>query len=120
MAKKREVYKGKAYINATYNNTVITISDQSGNVLVWSSAGLKGFKGPKKATPYAANVVANDVATKLKPFNMKSIDVYIKGIGHGRESAIRSLNSAGLKVESIKDVTPIPHNGPRPPKPRRV
>lgn len=120
MAKKRLISKGKAYINATYNNTVITITDMSGNVLVWSSAGSQGFKGPKKSTPYAATQIAEQIVQKLKPFNLKELDVYVKGIGHGRESAIRSLSNGGLIIKSIKDITPIPHNGPRPPKPRRV
>lgn len=121
MAKKKvDVPKGKAYIKASYNNTMITITDPSGAVLAWSSAGHKGFKGPKKATPYAATQIAYDVLEKIKPYNVKSVDVYVKGIGHGRESAIRTLNAGGLKVESIRDITPIPHNGPRPPKPRRV
>lgn len=120
MAKKREVQHGRVYIKATYNNTLITVTDSSGNVLAWSGAGLKGFKGPRKATPYAATVIANDVLQKVKPFNMRSVDVHVQGIGHGRESAIRTLNSGGLRVASIRDVTPVPHNGPRPPKPRRV
>ena len=120
MAKKRIVPKGKAYIKATYNNTMITITDMLGNVLAWSSAGLKGFKGPKKATPYAATQIAYDVLHKLKPFGMLEVDVFVKGIGHGRESAIRTLNTGGIKVKSIRDITPIPHNGPRPPGPRRV
>ncbi|HBH45944.1 MAG: 30S ribosomal protein S11 [Candidatus Jacksonbacteria bacterium RIFOXYC2_FULL_44_29] len=120
MAKKQIVPKGKAYIKASYNNTFILITDNSGNGLVWSSAGSKGFKGPKKATPYAASIVAEDIIAKLKPFGMKEIDILVKGIGHGRESAIRSLNAGGLKVKTIQDVTPVPHNGPRPPKPRRV
>lgn len=120
MAKKTIVTKGSAYIKASYNNTVITITDPSGNVLVWGTAGAKGFKGAKKATPYAASIVATDVIQKLKPYNMKEIDVFVRGIGHGRESAIRTLNSGGLKVRLIHDVTPVPHNGPRARKPRRV
>lgn len=120
MAKKREVTRGRAYIKATYNNTKITITDETGKVLVWSSAGYKGFKGPKKSTPFAATQIAYDVLNKVKEFGMKSVGVYVKGIGHGREAAIRTLNAGGLKVEAIRDITPIPHNGPRPPKPRRV
>ncbi|HCA67449.1 MAG: 30S ribosomal protein S11 [Candidatus Jacksonbacteria bacterium RIFOXYA2_FULL_44_7] len=120
MAKKREVQYGRVHIKATYNNTLITVTDPLGNALAWSGAGLKGFKGPRKATPYAASVIANDILQKIKPFNMKMVDVFVQGIGHGRESAIRTLNSGGLKVGSIRDVTPIPHNGPRQPKPRRV
>lgn len=118
--KRKDVPRARAYIQATYNNTVITITDQSGDVLAWSSAGLKGFKGPKKATPYAASIVGNDVLEKVKPYNVRMVDVRVKGIGHGRESAIRTLNAGGLKVESIKDITPVPHNGPRAKKPRRV
>jgi small subunit ribosomal protein S11 len=118
--KKRDVPKARAYIRATYNNTTIAITDSNGAVLAWSSAGLKGFKGPKKSTPYAATRTAEDVIAKIRPFNVKSVDVYVKGIGHGRESAIRTLNTYGIKVDSIRDVTPNPHNGPRPPKPRRV
>lgn len=120
MAKKKDVPIGKAYITASYNNTVITITDPGGNVLAWSTAGSKGFKGPRKATPYAATVTAYDVIQKIRSFNMRSVDVFVRGIGHGRESAIRTLNGGGLKVDSIRDVTPIPHNGPRPRKPRRV
>ena len=120
MAKKVEVYKGKAYIKASYNNTMITITDMRGNVLAWSSSGSHGFKGPKKATPYAASIIGQNIIQKVKPYNMRAIDIYVKGIGHGRESAIRTLNAGGLKVDSIRDVTPVPHNGPRPPKPRRV
>lgn len=120
MAKKQIVTKGKIYIKASYNNTVITITDMLGNVLVWSTAGLKGFKGPKKATPYAASIIANDIIAKLKPFGMREADVFVKGIGHGRESAVRTLNSGGIKINSIRDITPVPHNGPRPKKPRRV
>ncbi|MBI4360126.1 MAG: 30S ribosomal protein S11 [Candidatus Jacksonbacteria bacterium] len=120
MAKKREVPYGKIFIKATYNNTLITVTDPAGNVLAWSGAGVRGFKGPRKATPYAATVIANDVLQKIKLFNMRAADVSVRGIGHGRESAIRTLNSGGLKISSIRDVTPIPHNGPRQPKPRRV
>lgn len=118
--KKRDVPRARAYIQATYNNTLITITDLQGEVLAWSSAGLEGFKGPKKATPYAATKIAENIIAKVKPYNIKSVDIFVKGIGYGRESAIRTLNAHGLRVESIKDITPIPHNGPRPPKPRRV
>lgn len=118
--KKKDVPKGRAYIRATYNNTMITITDLQGGVLAWSSAGLKGFKGPKKSTPYAATRTAEDVIAKVRPYNVKSVEVYVTGIGHGRESAIRTLNAGGLGVESIRDITPVPHNGPRPPKQRRV
>ena len=118
--KKKFVTQGRAYIQATYNNTIVTITDQTGNVLAWSSAGHTGFKGPKKATPYAAGIIIRSVATKVKEFGLKSVDVFVKGVGAGREAAIRALNANGLNVMSIKDMTPIPHNGPRPPKIRRV
>lgn len=111
---------GRAYIQATYNNTMVTIADNSGNVLGWSAAGVVGFKGPKKATPYAATVVVKDVAEKVAQYGIKELQVFVKGIGGGRESAIRALNASGFFVRAIKDVTPIPHNGCRPPKPRRV
>lgn len=118
--KRLTIKKGEAHISATYNNTIITLTDQSGNVLAWSSAGLMGFKGPKKSTPYAAEVIARDAANKVKNVGLGEIDVFIKGVGSGRESAIRSLHASGLNILSIKDVTPIPHNGCRPSKPRRV
>jgi len=117
---EHKLTKGKAYIQSTYNNTLITITDMAGNVIVWSSAGSIGFKGPKKATPYAASLVAKNIAEKVKDTGLKEIDVYVKGIGSGRESAIRALNNEGLSVISIKDVTPIPHNGCRARKVRRV
>lgn len=117
---KHKLTKGKAYIQSTYNNTLITITDMAGNVIAWSSAGSIGFKGPKKATPYAASLVAKDIANKVKDTGLKEIDVYVKGIGSGRESAVRALNNEGLCVISIKDVTPIPHNGCRARKVRRV
>lgn len=116
----RQVARGNAYIQATYNNTIITITDPNGNVLGWSSAGVAGFKGPKKATPYAASVVVKDLMTKLEDYGVKEVTVFIKGIGGGREGAIRALHTNGLNVVSISDVTPIPHNGCRPPKRRRV
>lgn len=123
-AKKRKsrfkLTKGRAYIQSSYNNTLITITDLQGNVIAWSSAGSIGFKGPKKSTPYAASLVARDVVAKVKDTGLKQIDVFVKGIGSGREAAIRALNNEGLEVMSIKDVTPIPHNGCRPPKVRRV
>jgi len=116
----RQVSQGKAFIQATYNNTMITLTDLNGNVLSWSSAGLCGFKGPKKATPYAATVIVKDVITKAEPFGLKDVHAFVKGVGSGRESAVRSLNANGINVLSIKDMTPIPHNGPKPPRPRRV
>lgn len=116
----RQVPRGNAYIQASYNNTIITISDPNGNVLGWSSAGFTGFKGPKKATPYAASMVVKDLMTRIEDYGLKEVNVFIKGIGGGRESAIRALYSNGLNVTAITDVTPIPHNGCRPPKRRRV
>ena len=118
--KKVIVKKGQAHITATYNNTIITLTDQDGNVLTWSSAGLMGFKGPKKSTPYAAEIIARDAVAKVKNIGLQEVDVFVKGVGSGRENAIRSLHANGLNVLSIKDVTPIPHNGCRPKKPRRV
>lgn len=117
---KHKLTRGKAYVRSTYNNTLITITDIMGNVIAWSSAGSIGFKGPKKATPYAASLVARDIAGKVRDTGLKEIDVYVKGIGSGRESAVRALNNEGLEVISIKDVTPIPHNGCRAKKVRRV
>ncbi len=123
-AKKKKIVhqvpRGNAYIQATYNNTILTITDLTGNVLGWSSSGVTGFKGPKKATPYAASVVIKDLLTKIAEYGLKEVNVFIKGIGGGRESAIRALHSNGLNVLAITDTTPIPHNGCRPPKRRRV
>lgn len=116
----RQVAQGNAYIQASYNNTIVTITDLEGKVLGWSSAGVVGFKGPKKATPYAASLVVKDVADKIASCGLKELHVRVKGIGGGREGAVRALNANGFFVKSIKDVTPIPHNGCRPPKPRRV
>lgn len=118
--KKLKITEGQAYIQATYNNTIISLTDNSGNLLAFSSAGSLGFKGPKKATPFAASKVAQAVVAKVKNLDLQRIKVFVKGIGSGRESAIRSLAGAGLEITAIKDVTPIPHNGCRPPKPRRV
>jgi small subunit ribosomal protein S11 len=116
----RQVLKGRAYIQASYNNTIITITDDKGGVLAWSSAGSLGFKGPKKATPYAASKVAETVLEKVKKMNLGDVEVFVNGIGSGRESAVRSLAGHGLNITLIKDTTPIPHNGPRPKKVRRV
>lgn len=121
--KKKEIkniVKGVAHIKSTFNNTVITISDLHGNVIAWASAGTAGFKGSKKSTPFAAQLAADDVAKKSMEHGLKQIEVYVKGPGSGREAAIRSLQAAGLEISLIKDVTPIPHNGCRPPKRRRV
>lgn len=117
---RKNIPRGRAYIQATFNNTIITLSDQAGNVVAWSSAGASGFKGSRKSTPYAAQVAAEGAARKAMEHGMRSVEVLIKGPGSGREMAIRALQSAGLQVSSISDVTPIPHNGCRPPKRRRV
>lgn len=117
---KVKLSKGRAYIQSTYNNTIITITDLNGRVVFWGSAGVLGFKGAKRSTPYAATEIAKYVVEKIKDTGLSEIDVFVKGVGGGRESAIRALNTYGLKVISIKDVTPIPHNGCRPPKVRRV
>lgn len=116
----RHVAEGIAYIQATFNNTIITITDKKGDVICWSSTGSIGFKGARKSTPFAAQMAARDAAKKAFEFGLREIEVHVKGPGSGRESAIRSLQSAGLNVRAIKDVTPIPHNGCRPPKRRRV
>ncbi|GBE04477.1 MAG TPA: 30S ribosomal protein S11 [Nitrospirae bacterium] len=117
---KKVVHAGAAYIQATFNNTIVTISDQNGNVIAWSSAGSLGFRGSRKGTPYAAQKASDIAARKAKEFGMKQIDVFVKGPGAGRESAIRALQAAGLEINLIKDVTPVPHNGTKPPKRRRV
>ncbi len=117
---KKVVHNGDAHIQATFNNTIISISDQSGNVVAWSSAGAQGFKGSRKGTPYAAQIAADVAAKKAKVFGMRQINVYVKGPGAGRESAIRALQAAGLEISLIKDITPVPHNGTKPPKRRRV
>ena len=117
---KRSVFKGQAHIQCTYNNTIITISDMNGATLGWSSAGMLGFKGAKKSTPFAATKVASDVAEKVKKYNLKELMIFIKGIGGGRESAVRGLSGAGFEILSIKDITPAPHNGCRRRKTRRV
>ncbi len=123
-AKKKKILKqvprGNAYVQASYNNTIISVADPNGNVLGWCSAGATGFKGPKKATPYAASVVVKELLAKVAEYGLKEINVFVKGIGGGRESAIRALHANGLNVLSITDTTPIPHNGCRPPKRRRV
>ena len=109
-----------AFIKATYNNTIVTLTDLSGNVLAWSSAGKVGFRGPKKATPYAASVIVRDAAEQAKKYGLKEVRIFVKGAGMGREAAVRSLHANGLNILSIKDITPIPHNGCRPPGVRRV
>ena len=117
---KKDVPVGVAHIKATFNNTIITITDPEGNVLVWSSAARRGFKGSRKSTPFAAQMAAEDAAKRAMEMGMKSVSVRVKGPGQGREAAIRALAIAGLKITSIKDVTPVPHNGCRPRKRRRV
>ncbi len=116
-----DVLRGVAHIKATFNNTVITITDMNGRVLLWGSGGTAGFKGTRKGTPFAAQLVAENLAKKIQAmFNMREVDVFVKGPGSGRETAIRALQGAGLNVISIKDITPIPHNGCRPPKRRKI
>ena len=117
---KRIVHHGLAHIQASFNNTIVTITDVSGNVVSWSSSGVKGFKGSRKSTPFAAQLAAEDAAHKAMEHGMKSINVFIKGPGSGRESALRALAATGFKINLIRDLTPIPHNGCRPPKRRRV
>ncbi|MCK4744971.1 30S ribosomal protein S11 [Candidatus Parcubacteria bacterium] len=116
----RMISDGFVYIKASYNNTIVTITDHSGNVFAWSNAGENGFKGAKKATPYAAGVIVKSAVEKSKAYGLKNVKVFVKGIGPGRDSAIRALNANGLNVVLIKDMTPIPHNGCRKRKPRRV
>lgn len=117
---KKNVPYGIAHVQTTFNNTIVTITDKQGNTLTWVSAGSLGFKGSRKGTPYAAQLAAETAAKRAMDMGMKQIDVYIKGPGPGRESAIRAIQAAGLDVQIIKDVTPVPHNGCRPPKKRRV
>jgi small subunit ribosomal protein S11 len=117
---RKNISNGVAHVSATYNNTKITITDVQGNTIAWSSAGTMGFKGSRKSTPYAAQMAAEDVARKAGEHGLKTLDVEVRGPGSGRESALRALQAAGLVVTAIRDVTPIPHNGCRPPKRRRV
>jgi small subunit ribosomal protein S11 len=120
VAAKKRLEKAKIYISSSYNNTIMTLTDMQGNTLAWVSAGSVGFKGTKKATPFAASKVAEAISQIVKRMGIPSVEVYVKGIGSGRDSAIRSLASHGLEIEVLKDITPIPHNGCRPPKVRRV
>ena len=131
MADKRKVHRvkrrerksipsGKAYIHSTFNNTIITLTDPTGNVIAWGSSGTAGFKGSRKGTPYAAQIAASDAARRAMEHGLREVEVYVKGPGSGREAAIRSLQAAGIFITGIRDVTPIPHNGCRPPKRRRV
>jgi len=117
---RKDIPEGIAHIQSTFNNTIITITDLSGNVIAWSSAGARGFKGSRKSTPFAAQLAAEDVVRKAKEHGVKRVRVYVKGPGSGREAALRSLQAAGFNINLIRDVTPIPHNGCRPPKRRRV
>jgi len=117
---KKQVADGVAHIHASFNNTIITITDRQGNALGWATSGGSGFRGSRKSTPFAAQVAADRVGQAVKEFGLRNLDVNVKGPGPGRESAVRALNNAGFKITSITDVTPIPHNGCRPPKKRRV
>lgn len=117
---KKNILSGIVHIQSTFNNTIITITDSAGNVIAWSSSGVQGFKGSRKSTPFAAQLAAENAAKKAMEHGMKEVEVYVKGPGAGRESALRSLQATGFKIIKIKDVTPIPHNGCRPPKRRRV
>jgi small subunit ribosomal protein S11 len=117
---KKNITSGVAHVNSTYNNTLVTISDAQGNVISWSSAGLQGFKGSRKSTPYAAQMAAEDAGRKAQEHGVREVEVLVKGPGTGRESALRALGMIGLTIRSIKDITPIPHNGCRPRKRRRV
>ncbi len=117
---KKLVPRAQAHIQATFNNTIITLTDLDGNTLTWASAGSVGFKGARKSTPYAAQLTANQIAKEMENFGVKEVDVFVKGPGPGREAAIRAMQAAGVPIRSITDVTPIPHNGCRPPKKRRV
>ncbi|PLX31286.1 MAG: 30S ribosomal protein S11 [Clostridiales bacterium] len=117
---KKHIERGQAHIQSTFNNTIVTLSDMSGNVIAWASAGGLGFKGSRKSTPYAAQMTAEQAAKDAMEHGLKHVEVYVKGPGAGREAAIRSLQATGLEISSIKDVTPVPHNGCRPPKRRRV
>ena len=117
---KKNILNGIAYVQSTFNNTIVSIADTNGNVISWASAGQKGFKGSRKSTPYAAQIAADAAASKALEFGMKTLSVEVKGPGSGRETALRALQARGFKIISIKDTTPMPHNGSRPPKKRRV
>ena len=117
---RKSIPVGRAYIQSTFNNTIVTLTDPQGNVISWGSSGTAGFKGSRKGTPYAAQLAANDAARKAKEHGLRQVEIFVKGPGSGREAAIRSLQSAGLYITGIREVTPIPHNGCRPPKRRRV
>jgi small subunit ribosomal protein S11 len=117
---KKNIIAGQVHVNSSFNNTIITITDAQGNAVSWSSAGMMGFRGSRKSTPYAAQMAAEDAGKKAQEHGMKELDVLVRGPGSGRESALRALSSIGFTIKSIKDITPIPHNGCRPPKRRRV
>ncbi len=117
---RQKLSEGKIYIQSTYNNTMISVTDRAGNVVTWMSAGSLGFSGPKKATPFAASKVAEAIAQKIEKSGPSTVEIYVRGVGSGRDSAIRSFAAKGFNITAIKDVTPIPHNGPKPPKTRRV
>ena len=117
---RKSIPAGRAYIQSTFNNTIVTLTDPQGNVLAWGSSGTAGFKGSRKGTPYAAQLAARDAARRAMEHGLRQVEVYVKGPGSGREAAIRSLQSSGLYITGIRDVTPVPHNGCRPPKRRRV
>lgn len=118
--KTGQLDRAKVYIQSTYNNTLITLTDLQGNIIAWSSAGSVGFKGPRKATPFAASRVVESLIEKVKDTNLKEVTVFVRGVGSGRDAAIRALVNHGLEISLIKDITPVPHNGCRPPKPKRV
>ena len=118
--KKTPVPHAHAYVQATYNNTIVTLTDLNGNTLSWSSAGSSGFAGPKKSTPYAASIVVRNALEKSKDFGIKEVNIFVTGVGQGREGAVRAFHAQGVNVLGMKDLTPIPHNGCRPPRPRRV
>ncbi len=117
---RKSISAGRAYIQSTFNNTIVTLTDREGNVIAWGSSGTAGFKGSRKGTPYAAQLAARDAARRAMEHGLHQVEVYVKGPGSGREAAIRSLQSSGLYITSIRDVTPVPHNGCRPPKRRRM
>lgn len=117
---RKSISVGRAYIQSTFNNTIVTLTDAQGNTIAWGSSGTAGFKGSRKGTPYAAQLAAQDAARRAKEHGLRQVEVYVKGPGSGREAAIRSLQSSGLYITGIRDITPIPHNGCRPPKKRRV
>ncbi len=119
-SRKAKIASGRVYVTASYNNTVVTVTDEKGNVLTWASAGSVGFSGPKKATPFAASKIISVITEKLKDVGLTNVDVLVRGIGGGRDSAVRSLINQGFNIMSLKDVSSVPHNGPRPPKVRRV